>query len=99
MLRGHSSNSKVPGRNALPPCIAWPLCFRSPHEDSASLQSAGSAPYELDTYDGAYQDLPSVDDLEVAAAAAAAAMEVDMTSNLAESDEEVCPVTCCFAGL
>lgn len=58
-----------------------------------ATQSAGSAPYELDTYDGAYQDLPSVDDLEVAAAAAAAAMEaVDMTSNLAESDEEVCAV-------
>ena len=49
-------------------------------------------------YDGAYQDLPSVDDLEVAAAAAAAAMEaVDMSSSPAESDEEVCSSVCCFA--
>ena len=54
-------------------------------------QPAGFTPYELDTYDGQFQDLPSVDDLEVAAAAAAAAMEaVGMTSSLAESDEEVC---------
>ncbi|KAL3149890.1 hypothetical protein ABBQ38_013255 [Trebouxia sp. C0009 RCD-2024] len=52
-------------------------------------QHQGFTPYELDTYDGAYQDLPSVDDLEVAAAAAAAAMEaVDMTCSPAESDEE-----------
>lgn len=58
---------------------------------------AGFTPYELDTYDGAYQDLPSVDDLEVAAAAAAAAMEaVDMISSPAESDEEVCFTARCF---
>lgn len=56
-----------------------------------SWQPAGFTPYDLDTYDGAYQDLPSVDDLEVAAAAAAAAMEaVDMTCSPAESNEEVC---------
>lgn len=63
-----------------------------------SWQPAGFTPYELDTYEGAYHDLPSVDDLEVAAAAAAAAMEaVDMTSSPAESDEEVCSTACCFA--
>lgn len=38
-----------------------------------------------------------MDDLEVAAAAAAAAMEVDMVSSLAESDEEVCFIAGCFA--
>ena len=57
------------------------------------------SPYELDTFDGAYQDLPSVDDLEVAAAAAAAAMEaVDMTCSPSDSDEEVHSLSACSIG-
>lgn len=68
------------------------------------MHAAGFASYELDSYDGSFGDLPSVDDLEVAAAAAAAAMEaVDMASGPAEGNEEVLvfmlPFPMCVASL